>query len=65
MNLDRFREKLNDYATNNITALLGQIQITANELDDLRLAFGELSPADQTAATALLREKKVDLAMTK
>jgi len=61
MTLKEFKEKLNEYATNNITALMGAIQITSNERADLRLMYEQLAPADQSAAEKLLKAKGVDL----
>lgn len=61
MTLKEFKEKLNEYATNNITALMGAIQITSNERADLRLMYEQLAPADRPAAEKLLKAKGVDL----
>lgn len=61
MTLRKFKKKLDEYATNNITALMGQIQITQNERSDLMLMYRQLAPADRPAAEKLLKEKGVDV----
>ncbi len=61
MTLKEFKEKLDEYATNNITALMGEIQITQNERRDLLLMYQELAPKDQPAADQLLKAKGVDI----
>ncbi len=38
MTLKEFKEKLDEYATNNISALMGAIQITSNERADRRIS---------------------------
>ena len=61
MTLQEFKEKLEEYATNNITALMGEIQITQNERADLMEMYQQLPTADQPAAAKLLKAKGVDL----
>ncbi len=61
MTLTEFKEKLNEYATNNISALMGAIQITTNERSDLMLMYRQLAPADRPAAEKLLKAKGIDL----
>jgi hypothetical protein len=61
MTLSEFKEKLNEYATNNISALMGAIQITSNERADLLLMLKQLAQADRPAAEKLLKAKGVDI----
>jgi hypothetical protein len=61
MTLNEFKEKLNEYATNNISALMGAIQITSNERADLMLMYQQLAPADRPAAEKLLKAKGIDV----
>ena len=61
MKLAEFKEKLEEYATNNITALMGAIQITQNEWDDLMRMYRQLSAEDQPAAAKMLKAKGVDI----
>ena len=59
MTLKEFEEKLDEYASNNISALMGAIQITQNERDDLVLMYKQLAAADRPAAAKLLKAKGV------
>ena len=59
MTLKEFEEKLDEYASNNISALMGVIQITQNERDDLVLMYKQLAAADRLAAAKLLKAKGV------
>lgn len=61
MTLRKFKKKLDEYATNNVTALMGEIQITQNERSDLMLMYRQLPAADRPAAEKLLKEKGVDV----
>jgi hypothetical protein len=61
MTLKEFKEKLEEYSTNNITALMGEIQITQNERDDLMMMYRQLPSSDQAAAAKLLKAKGVDI----
>ncbi len=61
MTLKEFKEKLDEYATNNITALMGAIQITSNERADLMLMYRKLPAADRPAAEKLLKANGVDV----
>jgi len=61
MTLKMFKKKLDEYATNNITALMGAIQITQNERADLMLMYRQLAPADRPKAEKMLKEKGVDV----
>jgi len=60
MTLDEFAKKLQDFATNNISAMEGHIQLTANEVSELRLEWLKLSPADRAPALELVNKYKVD-----
>ena len=62
MTLKMFKKKLDEYATNNISALMGTIQITQNERADLMLMYRQLAPADQPKAEKMLKAKGVDIA---
>ncbi len=61
MTLRKFKKKLDEYATNNISALMGAIQITSNERGDLMLMYQRLAAADRPAAEKLLKAKGVDV----
>ncbi len=61
MTLKEFKEKLDEYATNTVTALMGEIQITQNERTDLMRMYQELAAADRPAAVKLLKAKGVDV----
>jgi len=61
MKLAEFKEKLEEYATNNITALMGAIQITQNERDDLMRMYQQLPAEDRPAAAKMLKAKGVDI----
>jgi len=60
MTLDQFKAKLNELATNNISALEGQIQLTANEVSDLRLVWLQLDNPARVAALELVKKYSVD-----
>jgi hypothetical protein len=59
--LEEFQAKVEEYRTNNITALMGTIQVTSNEREDLKLMYGKLEKKDQVAALAFLNSQNVDL----
>ena len=61
--LQQFQAKVDEYATNNIKAMMGTIEITSNEKDDLKLLYGRLEQKDQPAALEFLKAKKVDLGL--
>lgn len=61
MTLKELKEKLDEYATNNISALMGAIQITSNEQADLIRMYRQLAAADRPAAEKLLKAKGVDV----
>jgi FtsH ternary system domain X6 len=58
--LGTFLSKLSDYATNNITALEGQIQFTLNEREDLKKRFAALSNDEKPQARAAATAKGLD-----
>jgi hypothetical protein len=60
--LASFLEKLTEYASNNVTAFEGFVQITHNEREDLRLRFARLSEDDQRKALEAMRSKGIDTA---
>ena len=60
MTLDDFKAKVEEYSTNTETALMGYIQITSNEREDLRQRFAELAPGEREEALAFLKSHKVD-----
>jgi len=57
--LRKFKQKLEEYASNNVTALMGEIQITQNERADLILMYNQLDPKDKPKAAKLLQERGV------
>lgn len=61
MTLKKFKQKLQEYASNNVTALMGEIQITQNERADLILMYNQLDPKDKPKAAKLLQEKGVSV----
>ncbi len=61
MTLKEFEAQLQEYATNNISAFDGTVQITSVERDDLKLKFKQLSAPDQLEATRVLKVKGVDI----
>ena len=60
MTLDEFKKKVDEYLTNNITAMLGNIKLTSNERAELKVDLGKLDPAGRAAAEAYLKEKGVE-----
>ncbi len=60
MTLEQFAAKLKDFATNNISAMEGHIQLTANEVSELKLEWLKLPPADRARALELVNKYKVD-----
>lgn len=61
MTLDEFKTKAEQYLTNNVTALLGQIQLTSNERAELKLDLAKLDAAAKQAAQAWLKSKSIEL----
>jgi hypothetical protein len=60
MNIDQFKAKLSELATNNISAMEGHIQLTANEVSDLRLLWLQLDGTARTEALELVKKYSVD-----
>jgi hypothetical protein len=60
MTLDEFAKKLKEFSTNNISAMEGHIQLTANEVSELRLEWLKLPAADRAQALELVNQYKVD-----
>jgi hypothetical protein len=60
--ISAFLDKLTEYATNNITAFEGLVQITFNEREDLRLRYHQLSEADRATAREALKANGLDVA---
>lgn len=60
MTLEEFAKKLKEFATNNISAMEGNIQLTANEVSELRLEWLKLPEADRARALELVNKHKVD-----
>lgn len=61
MTLDEFKKKLQEYATNEVSAFMGKVQITQWERDDLVGMLAKLSPGDQAEAKKLLKAKGVEV----
>lgn len=61
MTLTEFKQKLDEYATNEVSAFMGKMQITQWERDDLLGLLGTLVPADQAEAKKLLKAKGLDV----
>ena len=63
MTLEEFTAKLKESATNNITAFEGNVQLTANELADLKQWWRQLPAGDREKALALVKQHgvKVDV----
>ncbi|MBK7861333.1 MAG: hypothetical protein IPJ65_22515 [Archangiaceae bacterium] len=59
MTLDEFKKKVDDYLTNNVTAMLGNIKLTSNERADLKVDLATLDAPSQQAATAYLKSKGI------
>jgi AAA15 family ATPase/GTPase len=60
MSLKHFLDQLEEFATNNISALMGTIQVTTHERETLKEIFLKLSKDEQVAARDALRAKGVD-----
>jgi hypothetical protein len=61
MTLKDFKEKLEEYEKNNVSALGGAIQITQNEREDLLLVYQKLAKGDQPEAAKLLKSRGIDV----
>jgi hypothetical protein len=62
---NEFSDKLSEFLTNNITAMLGTIQLTSNERAELGLLLKKLNSDDQKKAQDLLSSKGIDVAVLK
>lgn len=58
--LAAFLLKLEEYATNNISALGGAMQFTHNEREDLKTYFAKLASADRAAALEAAKARGLD-----
>jgi hypothetical protein len=65
ISFDAFSSKLTEYLTNNVTALMGTIQLTSNERDELMQMFSQLSAEDKKQAEALMKTKGLDASQWK
>jgi hypothetical protein len=61
MSLQNFLSQLETFATNNITALMGTIQVTSHERETLKALYVALSKEDQAVAKQALKDKGVDV----
>lgn len=61
MTLQEFKDQVDEYINNNITAMVGTIKVTQNERDDLKRMYGTLSGADKPKAAEYLKSKGVDI----
>jgi hypothetical protein len=61
MTLQEFQAQVDEYATNNITAMMSTIKVTQNERDDLKRMYALLSSADKPKAAEYLKSKGVDI----
>lgn len=59
MTLDDYKKKVDQFLTNNVTAMMGAIQLTSNERTELQMDLSKLSAADQTAAIEYLKSKGI------
>ena len=55
--LQELEAKVVEYASNNITAMMGTIQITQNEKSDLKRFYEQLDSADRVSAAAFVKSK--------
>lgn len=58
--LQQFLDTLEEYATNEVSALDGQMQLTTNELADLRRLFHRLDDGDRPQAAGAALRRGVD-----
>jgi hypothetical protein len=56
-----FEAQFHDLLTNDTTALMGHIRLTAIERDELRRSWRKLGEADRARALELLRSRSVDV----
>ena len=61
MSFAEFEATFNDLLTNDTTALMGHIKLTAIERADLQRLWRQLSEGDRVRALELLRSKDVDV----
>ena len=61
--LQEFEAKVVEYASNNITAMMGNIQITQNEKSDLKRLYEQLDTGDRVSAAAFVKSKGFDLGL--
>ncbi len=61
MTLFDFEAKLKEFASNNITALEGNIQLTSNERAELQLMFKDLDAGDREKAASMLKQHGIDV----
>jgi hypothetical protein len=61
MTFAEFETQFRELLTNDTTALMGQIKLTAIERDELRLSWRALGEADRARALDLLRGQSVDV----
>lgn len=57
MTLNEFKQKVEQFLTNNISAMMGAIQLTSNERAELKADLGKLSADEKKAAEAFLKAK--------
>ncbi len=58
---DMFKATLEEFATNNVTALEGEIQVTFAERENLKLMWAKLDGDQKTQAKALAQARGVDV----
>ena len=58
---DSFKAQLQDFATNNVTALEGKIQITLAEAETLRGIWEQLPGDQQAAAKQVAKDRGIDV----
>lgn len=59
---ETFKAQLEEFATNNVTALEGHIQVTFAERENLKLMWAKLEKAEQPKAKELAKARGVDVA---
>lgn len=62
---ETFKAQLDEFATNNVTAMEGFIQVTFAERENLKLMWEKLTPADRTPALKLAQDRGIDIATWK
>jgi hypothetical protein len=61
MTFTEFETQFNDLLTNDTTAFMGSLRLTAVERDELRRSWRELGEADRARALDLLRDQGIDV----